>query len=64
MMCEYVSASAWKACGKWSGATVLGLDEWAGDFILILDDLMEGVPEVCDGFVFGGHGENLFELAI
>lgn len=55
-----------KARGKWSGATIFGLARLtcAGDFILILDDLVEGIPEVRDCFVFSGHGENLFDLAI
>lgn len=65
-VCEYMGPGAWKSCWKWSGGTVFGLAGLtsAGGFILILNDLMEGVPEVCDGFVFGGHGENLFDLAI
>lgn len=66
LVCEYVGAGTGKACGKWSGGSVLGGRglSWAVELILILDDLVEGVPEVCDGFVFSGHGENLFELAI
>jgi len=66
LVCEYVSAGAGKACGKWSGESVFGLWwlSWAGGLVLILEDLMEGIPEVCDCFVFGGDGENLFELAI
>ena len=61
-----MGARTGKACGEWSGAGVFGRGRLscAGDFILILDDLMEGVPEVRDGFVFGGHGENLLSLAI
>ena len=63
---EYVSTGTREACGKWSGTTILcvGGLSCACDLILILNDLMEGVPKVCDGFVFGGHGENLFDLAI
>ena len=63
---KYMSTGAGEACWKWSGGSVFGQWglSWTGDFILILNDLMEGVPEVCDGFVFGRHGENLFELAI
>lgn len=42
---------------NWCGATVFGFAglTCAGRFVLILDDLVEGVPEVRDGFVFRGH---------
>jgi hypothetical protein len=58
LICEGVGAGTRKTGRrKWSGATVFGFGglTGAGRFVLILDDLVEGVPEVCDGFVFCGH---------
>jgi len=55
-----------KTCGKWSGVTVFcfpGLT-CAGCFVWILDDLVKGVPKVRHGFVFCGHREDLFDLAV
>lgn len=66
LVCDDVSPGPRKTCGKWSGVTVFrfaGLT-YAGCFVLILDDLMEGVPKVRYGFVFCGHGEDLFDLAV
>ena len=66
LVCDDVGAGPRKTCGKWSGAIVFcfaGLT-CAGCIILILDDLVKGIPKVRYGFVFCGHGEDLFDLAI
>ena len=52
-----VSSGPGETCRNWCGATVFGF-AWltcADRFVLILDDLMEGIPEVRDGFVLCGH---------
>lgn len=67
LVCENVSPGAWKACRVWSGrATVFGFARLtcAGRFVLILYDLVERVPEVCNGFVFRGHSKDLLDLAV
>ena len=55
---EDVSAGPGETCGKWSdGRAIFGFGglTCAGRFVLVLDDLVKGVPKVCDGFVFCGH---------
>jgi len=57
LVCEDVGPGTWKTCWEGSGAIVFGFTglTWAGRFILILDDLVKRVPEVCDSFVFRRH---------
>lgn len=50
----------------WSGPAIFSFSRLtrAGRFVLILYDLVERVPEVCDGFVFRRHRKDLLDLAI
>jgi len=66
LVCDDVSAGPRKTCGKWSGAIVFCFARLAcaGCIVLILDDLMKGIPEVRYGIVFCGHGEDLFDLTV
>jgi len=66
LICDDVSPSTRKTYGKWCVLTVLcfaGLI-CAGCFVLVLDDLVKGVPKVCYGFVLCRHREDLFDLAV
>jgi len=66
MVCDDMSPgpreTGWNRCG----ATVFGFTglTCAGCFVLILDDLVERVPEVRDRFIFCGHREDFFDLAV
>ena len=66
LVCEDVGAGTWKTGREGSGAIVFGFSwlTWGGRFVLILHDLVKRVPEVCDCFVFGGHGEYFFDLTV
>jgi len=57
LVCDDVSAGPRETCWKWGRAAVFGFGglTCGGSFVLILDDLVKRVPEICHGFVFCGH---------